>query len=401
MSAETGAVTAVRMPQVNPNDTEVTLAGWRVEDGGRAVEGEPLCEIETSKAVGDLPSPATGVVRHAAKIGDTIPVDGIVAYIGPSAEVIDSYMSLLQRHDSGTATAAASASVEASAGAIELARRAGIDLSQVPISEGRIRRGDVEKYIAEHPKTTEHQAAHPAKTFAVADDVLPAPLQTSVEEVEALSNHQWAISEHLKETQGRVVVAHALMDVNMQKAVDWVDRQKQAGLMASPLAVLIKAASVACSAVPGLRQFRMGRRVFRYREQDIAFTARSHQGWLYTPVVRQIDRLTLEELSGRCSELAMAAFRGQLAEKDLSGGCITVSLLGEQPVRMHVGLQNVYQSAILTSGAIRDELKMVNGQVATVPTVTLAMSYDHGLLDGWDAAVALDAARRAIENWTL
>jgi pyruvate/2-oxoglutarate dehydrogenase complex dihydrolipoamide acyltransferase (E2) component len=39
--------------------------------------------------------------------------------------------------------------------------------------------------------------------------------------------------------------------------------------------------------------------------------------------------------------------------------------------------------------------------VTAVPTITLAMSYDHGLLDGWDAAVALDAARRAIENWTL
>jgi pyruvate dehydrogenase E2 component (dihydrolipoamide acetyltransferase) len=192
-----------------------------------------------------------------------------------------------------------------------------------------------------------------------------------------------------------------MMDVNMQRAMEWVESRKQAGMMASPLAVLIKAAVVACSAVPKLRQFRLGRRVFRYRELDVAFTARSHQGWLYTPVIRQADRLTLEELSGRCSELGMAAFRGQLSEKDLSGGCITVSLLNEQPVRMHVGLQNVYQSAILTAGAIRDELKMIDGQVTAVPTITLAMSYDHGLLDGWDAAVALDAARRAIENWTL
>jgi 2-oxoglutarate dehydrogenase E2 component (dihydrolipoamide succinyltransferase) len=67
MSAETGAVVAVRMPQVNVNDEEVTLAAWRVEDGGRVAEGQPLCDIETSKAVGELPSPAAGVVRHAAK----------------------------------------------------------------------------------------------------------------------------------------------------------------------------------------------------------------------------------------------------------------------------------------------------------------------------------------------
>ncbi len=398
MSAETGAVTAVRMPQVNPNDEEVTLVGWRVEDGGRTVEGEPLCEVETSKAVGDLPSPASGVLRHAVKVGDLVRVDGIIAYVGPSSEVVDSYLSMLQ-HGYASAVPVSNAAADASAGAIELARRAGVDLTQVAAAEGRIRRSDVEKYLADRPHLPEQ--AHPHRTFAVADDVLPAPLQTAVEEIAALSNHQWAISQHLQETQTRLVVAHAMMDVDMRRALDWIDRQKQVGLVASPLPILVKAAAAACAAVPGLARFRMGRRVFKYRSMDVAFTARSHQGWLYTPVIRQVDALSLEQLVGRCAELAMAGFRGQLAEKDLAGGCTTVSLLGEQPVRMHVGLQNVYQSAIFTGGAIRNELKLIDGNVTAIPTLTLTLSYDHGLLDGWDAATALDAVRRAVENWTL
>lgn len=405
MSAETGAVVAVRMPQVNVNDEEVVLAAWRVEDGGRAVEGKPLCDIETSKAVGELPSPATGVVRHAAKAGDAVKIDGIIAYIGPDAAVIDSYLSSLSKLSSTSPSPAPASAAAATAGAVELARSAGIDLSQVPAGEGRIRRSDVEKYLTNRP-----QGAGPIGPTASSDglglqpvtvDVLPAPLAEATEEVEPLANHAWAISRHLKETQDRLVVAHAMMDVNMQQAIEWMSRSRQAGLIASFLPILIKAAAAAIAACPKLVTFRLDRRMFKYRSLDIAFTARSQQGWLYTPVVREVDRLSLDQIAAHCSELAMAAFRGQLTDKDIAGGCLTVSLLSEQPVRMHVGLQNVYQTALVTSGAIRNEVHLVDGGPTAVSTVTLAMSYDHGVMDGWDAATALDAMRKTVENWTL
>lgn len=399
MTAESGAIVAVRMPQVNVNDEEVTILNWRVADGGRAVEGEPLCEIETSKAVGELPSPASGVLRQAARAGDTVRIDGVIAYVGPSAEVVDSYLSML-RHDAPPTAAGAAPGAEVSAGAVELARKTGVDLSKVPATEGRVRRADVERYLAERSSSAEppHQGG---RAFAVADDVLPPPLQSAVEEIDALSNHDWAITQHLKETQTRLVVGHAMMDVNMTSAVEWIESQKQAGLMASVLPVLVKAASSALAACPKLQCFRMGRRVFKYRSPDVAFTARSHQGWLYTPVLRRVDAMSLTDMAVRCGELAMAAYRGQLAESDLSGGCMTVSLLNDQPVRLHVGLQNNFQTALLTCGAIRQEVQLAEGRPVAVPTITLTLSYDHGLLDGWDAATALDAARRAVENWTL
>lgn len=406
MTAESGAVVAVRMPQVNVNDEEVTVLEWRVPDGGRAEEGRPLCEIETSKAVGELPSPATGIVRHVAKSGEVVRVDAIVAYLGPSAEAVDSYLSMLGRPGPGKSVPLNTGGVPASAGAVELAQAMGVDLSMVQSSEGRIRRADVERYLAERAQVPAPPLASAGRTSgaaaaAVADDVLPEPLRAAVDEVDALPNHQWAMTQHLQQTQERLVVAHALMDVNMSRALAWINQLKQAGQMASPLPVLIKAAARAIGVCPNLQAFRMHRRVFRYRQVDIAFTARSHQGWLYTPVVRDAGQLALPDLAARCGELAMAAFRGQLVETDLAGSCLTVSLLNEQPVRLHVGLQNTYQTALLTSGAIREELRLVEGRPVAVPMITLVLSYDHGLLDGWDAAAALDAARRSIEEWSL
>jgi pyruvate/2-oxoglutarate dehydrogenase complex dihydrolipoamide acyltransferase (E2) component len=247
MTAESGAVVAVRMPQINVNDEEVTILNWRVEDGGRAVEGESLCEVETSKAVGELPSPTSGILRHAARTGDIVKIDAIVAYIGPSAAVVDSYLSML-RHDTAQVAGTAPAGLDATAGAVELARKMGVNLSEVTASGDRIRRSDVEKYLAGRPPVfaqPANPAAHTAHTVSMAGDVLPGPLQSVVEEAEALSNHDWAITQHLKDTQTRLAVAHALMDVNVQRAVEWIESEKQAGRMTSLLPVVMKAAAAA------------------------------------------------------------------------------------------------------------------------------------------------------------
>ena len=74
LSVDTDIVLAVTMPQVNVNDEEVTLIGWHVKDGERAVAGEPLCEVETSKAVGDVPAPSSGVFRAVVQVAVEVPI---------------------------------------------------------------------------------------------------------------------------------------------------------------------------------------------------------------------------------------------------------------------------------------------------------------------------------------
>ena len=98
------------------------------------------------------------------------------------------------------------------------------------------------------------------------------------------------------------------------------------------------------------------------------------------------------------ARLSMSVFSGQLDPRDMTGAAMTVSALSEQPVRFHVGLQNAYQSALLTAGAIRDEVILIDGKPTLRPTLTLVLSYDHGLMDGYEAATALTAAKTALEN---
>jgi len=391
------SVLAVRMPQINVNDEEVTLIGWHVVDGQEVGADQPLCEVETSKAVGDVPSPASGVVRLAAEVGDVIPIGQVFAYVGPSIEAIDAFIAA--RGDASTPSVARRAAessrvggVDATVGAIELARRYGLDLAAVSAS-GRIRRSDVERFIAEKG------LAAPVGRAATTRDVvnLPPSLKDKVVDQGALPDHLRSIGEHLAQTQSHLVVAHVVMDACARGVADWIDSRRKAGVMTGPIPILLYAAAAAIAVEPRLRQFRLGGRAYSYRDIDIAFAARSGDGRLFTPVVRGVDRLGLDDLARECARLCMAVFRGNLAVAEMSGACMTVSVLSEHPVRFHVGLQNVWQSAILTAGAIHDEVRMDDGRPICVPVMTLTLSYDHGLMDGWEAAGALNEAKSCIE----
>lgn len=395
MSVESNTVQPVTMPQVNVNDEEVTLVGWRVKDGGQAVADEPLCEVETSKAVGDVPAPSSGVFQSVVAEGDIVAIGQVIGYTGPSLEAIEKYLSeqTQSKADVSDSSATKHKKVEATAGAIVLARRWGIEITAVS-TEGKVRRADVERYLAEHPELTQDQD----HTFVLPeDDELPPGLTKAVADEGILSEHQWSIARHLADTQHRIVPAHVVMDAVCVGAADWIADQRQAGRVVGPLPMLLQAAAAAVGDCPKLAAFRLGRRIYRYHSVDIAYTARNADGKLFTPVVRDVASRSLEELADECTRLNMAIFRGRLEPGEMIGSCLTVSALSDQPVRFHIGLQNAYQSVLLTAGAIRDEVTWIDGQAASRPVITLTLSYDHGLLDGWETAAGLEAAKKAIE----
>jgi len=394
VSDSTNTVMAVTMPQVNVNDEEVTLIGWHVQDGGRIEKDQPLCEIETSKSTGDVPSPGSGILRAVVGVGQIVAVGQIIGYIGPSTAAIEQYLTSHAAVEAAVPAAMPSTAgpLDATAGAVELARAHGLNLAVIP-AQGRIRRSDVERFLAENP-----QPAKPVAKAPTSADSLPVALRSIVRDEGDLADHLWSIAQHLTATQQRLATAHVVMDVGMDRGLAWMDAQRKAGRMAGPIPLLLHAAAAAATACPSLISFRMGRRVYRYLSLDIAFTARTPDGRLFTPVVRNVADRSLEELAADCARLSMSVFRGQLAPEEMAGGAMTVSALSEHPVRFHVGLQNAYQSALIAAGAIRDEVTLVDGKPAVRPTITLTLSYDHGLMDGHDAATALAAAKKTLET---
>lgn len=395
MSDNLKKVTSVRMPQVNVNDDEVTLVSWRVDNNEQVTEGRPLCEVETSKAVGDVEAPASGVLRQIKKVGEQIAVGEIFAYIGPSQQDIERHItSEAAASGESSRPSKGKAAVDATIGAVDLARQYNIDLSEIP-TEGKIRRSEVEAFITARGLNAPGQGTQKDE----ATSALPPALRGAVVAEQPLSDHQWTVAEHLTRSQSRMVVAHAAMDVDMTQAQTWIEACRRKGLMTGALPVFIHAAAAALAAESKLATFRMGRQVFRYPSTDIAYTARDQKGRLFTLVVRKADEKSLDDLAAECGRLNMSLFRGQIEPEELSGSCLTVSVLEEQPVAYHVGLQNVYQSVLLTIGAIHQKVVADDsGKPVVRPISTVILSYDHGILDGWEAAQALSALKSAVEG---
>ena len=73
--------TDVVVPRVGVKVVEVTIISWHIDDGGNAVEGEPLLTIETDKVEVELEAPATGTLRRIADEGEVHPVGAVIAEI--------------------------------------------------------------------------------------------------------------------------------------------------------------------------------------------------------------------------------------------------------------------------------------------------------------------------------
>src|ERR1700733_13233879 len=78
----------VTIPQETVNDESVRILAWKVASGTKVEKDQPLCEVETSKAVMDIEAPETGVVMYSAKAGEEVPVGAVICEIVPEGMTV-------------------------------------------------------------------------------------------------------------------------------------------------------------------------------------------------------------------------------------------------------------------------------------------------------------------------
>ena len=119
---------------------------------------------------------------------------------------------------------------------------------------------------------------------------------------------------------------------------------------------------------------------------------------LLAPVLRQVERQTVRQLSATLRSLADRARAGKLSAEDLSGGCFTITNLGSLGVEHFTPIINLPQVAILGLGRIATEPVAVEGEVRLREQLPLSLTFDHRIVDGGPAARFLGAVAKAIEN---
>jgi 2-oxoglutarate dehydrogenase E2 component (dihydrolipoamide succinyltransferase) len=188
----------------------------------------------------------------------------------------------------------------------------------------------------------------------------------------------------------------------MQPVIDLRNRykdkfEKEHGVKLGFMSFFVKAAVVALKRYPVMNASVDGNDVIYHGYFDIGIAVGSPRG-LVVPILRNVDQLSLAEIEKQIAEFGRRAQDGKLGIEDLTGGTFSISNGGVFGSMLSTPIINPPQSAILGVHATKDRPVAENGQVVIRPMNYLALSYDHRIIDGREAVLALVAMKDALED---
>lgn len=384
-----------RLPDLGEGLTESEVAVWRVAVGDTVALNQVIAEVETAKALVDLPSPYAGVVtRLFVETGTTVTVgDPIIAFEvdGPATAAVEDGVppnlvgygavaesSTNPARRARTLPAAAHAEVahaEVSRGGVahegrlaappvrQLAHRLGVDLSAVIATgkSGMVTRSDVERSLTHVPdeSTTIMPVTGVRKLMA---DAMVASAFTA---------------PHVTVFLTVDVTASVVLLDELRRTAEFRD------LRLTFLAAVAKAVCAALPRHPGInaRWDESAGGIIRSQRIGLGIAAATPRG-LIVPTIADAGALDLAGIAAALTELTVVAKAGRSSPADLAGGTFTISNVGVFGVDAGTPILHDGQAAILAVGAVARRPWEFDGTVALRQLVTLSLSFDHRVLDG-------------------
>ena len=446
-----------RLPDLGEGLTEAEVVQWLVAPGDAVSLNQTLAEVETAKAIVELPSPYEGTVSelHAAA-GQTIAVGAplidfdvageedtpaastqgeekaqpnLVGYgAAPSSSARPARRS---RRKAAAATTADTAVLEAAphdatpAPSVESvierprstppvrahAKRLGIDLVLVAAEVGDriITRADVDAYAgrvgsAGTQASTDQSDVDAATATASAASLTAGALSPEDREVRipirGVRKHTAAAMVQSAFTAPHVTVFHTVDVTSMMELLASLreDRALSAHRI-GPLAVVAKAVCLALGRAPGLnsRWDEAAGEIVQHRFVDLGIAAATERG-LIVPNIRDAERLTLPQLADALRDLAETARSGRTSPAELAGGTFSISNIGVFGVDAGTPILPPGQSGILAVGAVRRQPWEYRGEIALRQMMTLSLSFDHRMVDGAEGARFLKDVADVLEQ---
>ncbi|MGH6884648.1 MAG: 2-oxoglutarate dehydrogenase complex dihydrolipoyllysine-residue succinyltransferase [Geminicoccales bacterium] len=390
----------VKVPQLSESVSEATLLAWHKQQGESVKRDENLIDIETDKVVLELPSPADGVLVSILK-GDkgTVTAGEVIAKIDTEAKAGGGVSTIAPSAAASPAEGAKPALAPAAAPAAKkIAAEKGVDLRSVQGTgrDGRVTKADV------------LQAAQPAPAAKAPLPRPPAPVSVEPmlsgrpEERVPMSRLRARIAERLVQSQSTAAILTTFNEVNMQPVIElrkkYQERfEKEHGVRLGFMSFFVKAAVHALKKYPIVNASIDGTDIVYHGYFDVGVAVGSPRG-LVVPIVRDADQLSFAGIEKKIAELASKAQDGKLALEDLTGGTFSISNGGVFGSMLSTPIINPPQSAILGVHATKERAVVENGQIVVRPMNYLALSYDHRIVDGREAVLALVAMKEALED---
>ncbi|MEQ4676425.1 2-oxoglutarate dehydrogenase complex dihydrolipoyllysine-residue succinyltransferase [Providencia vermicola] len=392
----------ILVPDLPESVADATVATWHKKPGDSVQRDEVLVEIETDKVVLEVPASEAGVLEAIVEDeGATVLSKQLLGRIrlgdstGIPAEVKESQEATPAQRQT------ASLETESNDALSPAIRRliAEHDLNPADIKGtgvgGRLTREDVEKHLAAN-KSVAPAASAPAAP--------QAPLAHRSEKRVPMTRLRKRIAERLLEAKNTTAMLTTFNEINMQPIKDLRKQygeafEKRHGVRLGFMSFYVKAAVEALKRYPEVNASIDGSDVVYHNYFDISIAVSTPRG-LVTPVLRDVDAMSMADIEKKIKELAVKGRDGKLTVEDLSGGNFTITNGGVFGSLMSTPIINPPQSAILGMHAIKDRPMAVNGKVEILPMMYLALSYDHRLIDGSESVGFLVAIKDMLEDPT-
>ena len=443
--------TSVVLPPLGESVTEGTVTRWLKQVGDAVAADEPLVEVSTDKVDTEIPAPAGGIL-----LAIRVPVDATVA-VGAELAVIGDAGALPAGGAGETpapaamtppaafvpatpvtpapmlaAPAPAPAPTDTPAGAPssddepyvtplvrKLAAERGVDLATVVGTGvgGRVRKQDViaagERAAAPAPTPAPIPAAsNPAASASTTASTSPSTAANVRGTTQPLSRLRRVIAERLVESLQTSAQLTTVIEVDVTRIANLRDRSKhdfeaREGVKLTFLPFFAKAAVEAVAAHPAINaSIDLAAGTVTYHgEVNLGVAVDTDRG-LLVPVVRDAGDLSVAGLARRISDVAERTRSNRVAPDELSGGTFTITNTGSRGALFDTPILNLPQVAILGTGAVVKRPVVVKDEsggdvIAIRSMVYLALTYDHRLVDGADAARFLSAVRSRLEEGTF
>jgi pyruvate dehydrogenase E2 component (dihydrolipoamide acetyltransferase) len=429
-------MTEIIMPQLGETVSEGTITTWLRKVGDSVQLDDPLVEIATDKVDTEIVSTATGMIAEIlVPEGQTVPVGTPLARLAVDAESLspedEASVSAAAphhfRHHAATreATAPGTESV-ISAGTTSqdlpslhtrlsplvrrLAHEKAVDLAQVTGTGrgGRIRKRDVLAAASQASLASDRAATTPSEISALTGPRTEPPATPSaVESREPLSRVRKVIGKRMLESLQTSAQLTTVTEADVTRVARLRARFNTKLPAGSPdkfsfLPFFARAAIEALGQHPLINARIDGDDIVRHEGVDLSIAVDTERG-LMVPVIRRADRLNLMGLRDAIGDLATRAREGNLINDELSGGTFTLTNTGSRGALFDTPIINQPQAAILGTGAVVRRPAVIDhpelGEVWVARSVVyLALSYDHRLIDGADAARFLETVRARLET---
>jgi pyruvate dehydrogenase E2 component (dihydrolipoamide acetyltransferase) len=440
-----------KLPELGENISQGDLVRLMISPGAKVSEGQPVMELETDKAVVEVPSSVTGVVKEVqVKEGETIKVGQVIFTLeggAPPAQQPLRPQTAPVEHVSGQhgARLAFQAAIRAEGKTEEqalppdqpqaavpafsmpaqlgkvagtehrqpvpaaphvrrLAREVGVDIYEVNGTGpgGRISEDDVKAHAKALLSAAATATATP-RAGHFAQPQLPDFAKWGKIERVSMRGVRRKTAEHLAEAWNTIphVTQHDRADITEleQLRARFAPKAEEAGGKMTVTAIALKVCAAALKVFPQFNaSIDIEKEEIVYKQYiNIGVAADTDRG-LLVPVIRDVEKKNIVELAVELSQISKKARDKKIAPSDMEGGTFTITNLGGIGGIGFTPIVNFPEVAILGISRSRMEPEWINGKFEPRLILPLSLSYDHRLIDGADAARFLRWISEAFEQ---